>query len=325
MFWQSSAAIGLMLLFCISGCGAGADAGERPVAKVGTSAISARMLRHWAGIELGAAGDQGLGGPRARVALRLLLLADRTLGEAAEAGVSVGDARAQAELATYKSFQSQEVPFERVAKGLPFIALLDHPGETHADRVFLMKLDLLAFDLEQKRLREAEAHITHAELARYYAANKGRFVIPEQRDLQLLGNKDLSLVRNAKSEIQAGANFISVAKRMSTDPEAPEGVQLDLQHGQEEPEFEAHVFSARPGVLVGPIKQVFYYLFRVTQVRAAHQLSLEHSEPTIRRLLVASRKGALVAKWLHDAELAWTAKTECRSAYAVQGCKRYGA
>jgi hypothetical protein len=295
-------AVGASLSAC--GGGSGVD-----VAHVGGSSIGKATLDHWSSIERGTSSS-----PRTSVqrALGLVISAQQTLAEAAELGVTGSDGRVHERLAEFEYARARGLPFELRTS---FERLLDKPRETPQDRLWLVKLAVLATNVERVLLSRAERALGPADIRAYYAKNKRRFVLPEQRELEVLGNAERSVVVKAKREIQAGVPFLMVARRVSTDAEAPEGLQ-HLVPGMEEPAYERHVFSARPGTLVGPVRQAFYYIFKVIAVTPTRQLSLTKSEAKIRRQLVAARRGAIVA----ELRQRWVAKTSCRPGYVVVQC-----
>jgi len=315
----------LLLAGCAGGCGIdGRGSSEAVVARVGATPITKRTLEHWTSVESGSVAVSSDGSTSKRAALGLLIEAEWTVGEARELGVAVTDAEAREGLALLRYTKAQEVPFDESARDADFVRSIGRSGETTADAQWLMKLNLLALRLERRRLQEDERAIGFGEIARYYAQHRRRFVVPEQRDLEVLGNDSKAVVDRARREIAGGADFVAVAKRMSTDSEAPQGLQLHLQRGQEEPEYENHVFAARPGVLLGPIHQVFYYLFRVLKVTPPRLRSLAQSEASIRATLVSSRKARLALEWRQRDERRWTARTDCSPGYVVAQCRLRG-
>jgi parvulin-like peptidyl-prolyl isomerase len=238
-------------------------------------------------------------------------------------GVTVSESEVSDQLALYRYDRAQGTPFEGEAYDAPFVALIGHSRVTSADERWLMRLNLLALKLEQRRLREAEQRISSATVANYYAANKRRFVVPESRDLEVLSNYDRSVVSKARREIEGGADFIAVAKRMSTDPEAPKGLQLGLKRGTEERRYEHYVFGAKQGVLTGPQLETQYYLFKVLKIRRPKQKTLAESEAAIRQQLVARRRRQLADQWHSAGERIWVARTDCKSGYVVPKCRQY--
>jgi hypothetical protein len=318
--YLSACGAGLLIATAVIACGSGAS-GEPAVAQVGQIEITKATLEHWALVEGAVTGETNQNA-RSEAALTLLIAAEWTIAEAEEAGVTASDAEARRQLARYNSDQSLGTPFTEAAGEIFFADMIGSPGVKGADALWLMKLNVLAFRLQQKRLRDAERAITRAQVARYFAHHRQQFVVPEQRELEVLGNEKKSVVAQAKREIEGGADFLKVAKRVSTDFEAPEGLQR-LRHGQEEPAYERHVFAAPPGVLVGPVKQEFYYLFKVLKVIPYHAGTLAQSQAAIRSRIVAGRKEQLAAEWRHADELKWTARTDCRPAHVVAKCRQF--
>lgn len=68
-----------------------------------------------------------------------------------------------------------------------------------------------------------------------------------------------------KQQIEAGANFDSLAREHSKCPSGKEGGQLgEFASGQMVPEFDRVVFSAEVGKVQGPVKTQFgYHLLEV--------------------------------------------------------------
>ncbi len=312
---------GLWISAVMLACGSGAAGGTAVVLRVGRAEIAKATLDHWASVE-GAITGETNPNVRREAALALLIAAAWTTGEAAEVGVTVGDSEVQRELAIYLSGQTKGTPFTESAGEVFFADMIGSPGVKRADALWLMKLNLLAFRLQQQRLRNAERSIPYAQVARYFARHRQQFVVPEQRELEVLGSETRSVVVKAKREIERGADFLELAKRVSTDFEAPEGLQR-LRHGQEEPPYERHIFSAPLGVLVGPVKQGFYYIFKVLKLIPYHAGTLAESQAAIRSRIVAARKEQLAAEWRRGDELRWTARTYCRPGYVVAKCRQH--
>ncbi len=302
-----------------SGCSSG-DA----VAHVGGTAISKSALDHWSSIELTASGQAASGrGTHSQQALALLISADQLLGEAAAMHVTVSDKEVASRLSELEFDQARSFQFEPASRTASFTRLLGRARETRSDRLLLLKLDLLAGRIEGKLLSQAERSLSRAEIASYYAKHKQRYVLPERRDLEVIGDYERPTIMKAKREVEAGADFLTVAKRVTLDQEAPEGLELHLARGEEEPEYDKVVFSAKPGVLYGPYLQAFYYIFKVLKVTPPIQISLAHSEAKIRRQIAAARQQQIFGDFRHSMEQRWTARTDCRTGYVVPRCRQY--
>jgi peptidyl-prolyl cis-trans isomerase C len=81
--------------------------------------------------------------------------------------------------------------------------------------------------------------------------------------------KDESTAKKLLYELQAGANFATLAKKHSLCPSADKGGDLGFfEKGQMVKPFEDAAFSAPVGVAVGPVKTEFgYHLIMVTAKR----------------------------------------------------------
>lgn len=279
--------------------------------------ITRAALSHWSSIERAVGQRSTVEALRAALALELMGV--WTPGEARELGVSVSEKRAEAQLGVYEDDQTINTPYGPIAREDAFVRLLSARGLTHADALWLMRMNLLRVGIEDAFRRRAEEHIPHAQIARYYAAHKRKFIIPRRIRMEILGSKRESAVAQAKREIERGANFLAVAKRVSIDTEAPEGLQ-DFFKGQEEPPFERVVFGAKPGVLTGPEKYRLYYLFRVMKFTPAQQLSLAQAAHTIRRQIAESRRAESEGTF-RSLDHRWAATVRCASPETARVCE----
>jgi hypothetical protein len=211
-------------------------------------------------------------------------------------------------------------PYEPIAPGAPFVHLLGAPGQSRSDQLWLMRMNMLRLDIEHALSRIAQRSIPRAQVATFYAEHRSWFSLPERIDMEILGSNDETVVKKAKREIESGADFISVAKRVSSDPEAPEGLQ-SFARGHEEVPFERVVFAAKPGVLVGPEKYRLYYIFKVIRFTPSRQLTLAQAEGAIRRQIVESR-GAQQVKTLRALDQRSARATACRGGSVAEACKQ---
>jgi PPIC-type PPIASE domain len=314
------------LVLTLSACGSGSDAPATgaqlvPSAEALVDAhgkpISRAVLDRWSKVER-AAGAR-FGAEALRAALALQLMGIWTTGEAVELGASASERQAEAQLSAYEDDRTVGSAYAPVAREGAFVHLLATPNLSHADAVWLMRTNMLRVGIERAQRRRAEEHIPRAAIARYYAAHKRRFLIPRRIHMEILGSHEEAVVAKAKREIEKGADFLKVAKRVSIDTEAPEGLQ-DFFKGQEEPPFESIVFAANAGVLTGPEKYQLYYLFRVTKFTPARQRSLTESEPAIRRQ-IANAHHTQSEAILRRLDHRWAATTRCTSPQTARVCE----
>jgi predicted lipoprotein with Yx(FWY)xxD motif/parvulin-like peptidyl-prolyl isomerase len=258
-------------------------------------------------------------------ALEELISAEWAVAQASELGVSVSDREAQDRLAEVEYARREGISDQEFAKGAELRKALAPPGLSHADRVWLVKLNMLSAGLEQKLKALAERQITTAQIARYYEAHRRRFVSPERRYFKILLSYSEPTTRRAKREIESGKDFVSVAKRVSIEPELPDIVRY-IVPGDEEPPFERHLFAARARTLLGPIHQALdYYIFEVTKITRPRQETIAEVEASIRRRLATEGPRSVSAALARAAASKWRAKTSCGQGYVVPGCAQSAA
>ena len=290
----------------------GACADRRAVvARVGRDAIGTELVKHWA--RLGAASSGEVEEARA---LRLLLAAEWFRGQARRDRIRVNRSDIARQLALYEYASTRRsnavaVPHERELG--PY---LKSPLATRADRMWLMELATIVAEVERERLRLAERGIRHQQVADYYRAHRRSLVSPERRTVAILETTGLREARAARREIEGGEPFVRVARRVTVDPRARDGIKADVLRGEGAPALSAAIFKARPGRLVGPLRVAIYYLFEVLKVTPARAIHLREAEPRIRRVLAERVTNTALARRF---VAYWGARTSC--AAGVSACE----
>jgi len=192
----------------VSGCG-----DSNPVvARVAGTAISTALLHHWEPIESATRRERHAAPARpASGALTFLILARWIADEARELGVSVSDRQATQQLEVLSFDERERLVYGKLPRDTRLSRYLISPVLKPSDRLWLMRTSMLAEQLEQRRLSTALGEVTDAQIADFYKHHQRCFWRPERRDLEVLGNKQVSVVEKAKREIEAGKNFLSVA------------------------------------------------------------------------------------------------------------------
>jgi hypothetical protein len=311
--WSATAAA---LVLLVSSCGGSGGL----VVQIGSSSVTRAQLDHWESV-IGTVEGSTPGGRtavRAR-ALELLILSGWLSGEAHEEqlGVSAREVRSQLELLRSDQRTGSSYPAIPQEPELRRLVLSSTLGT--ADRLWLMRMSIQSTKIAQARSARARQEISRSQIAAFYRQHKLRFFQPAARSLKILGNHSKAIVVRAKHEIEAGKPFLEIARRVSTDGEAPEGLQRVVR-GTEEPPFEHVIFAAKPNVLTGPNKYQYYYLFEVLKTTPAHQQTVAQAEPAIRtQLALGAPTRSLIARF----EAKWAARTRCRPAYIVPRCKQH--
>jgi foldase protein PrsA len=235
--------------------------------------------------------------------------------EAKEQGVSVSDAEVQRQLATTKR---QSFPTEKA-----YQRFLTNSGMTEADVLERIRTQTLAAKLTRK-IQNSSAPITDAQIQSYYDRNRAQFGLPERRDVELILTRTQAQAKAAKSAVQSGTSWAAAARQYSTDAasKATGGVLRGVSQGQQDRAFDQAAFSAKKGVIVGPIRGQFgWYVVRVTSITAPRQTSLAVARTQIRSLLQQQGQQQKMNTFIRDFQTRWRNKTNCRQGFVVQLCK----
>ncbi len=251
--------------------------------------------------------------------LGFLISSTWVLGEASSLGVKVTDKEVKKQ---FEKIKSQQFP-----KAAEFEKFLKTSGQTVSDLLLRVKLNLLSSKIQQKIVKE-KSKVSHADIEKYYKSNPKRFGVAEKRNLLIILTKTEDQAKKAKQEVESGKSFESVAKRVSIDPTSKSngGKLPGVVKGQEEKSLDTAVFSAKKGVLTGPVKTPFgYYIFEVQTITAGSQQTLKQAESSIKSQLTATKQQSALSKFVKEFKKKWQAKTDCRAGYMVADCKGYKA
>lgn len=251
--------------------------------------------------------------------LGFLISAQWVIGQAEEMKISASDKEVE------KKFN--EIKKQQFPKEAAFKKFLESSRETVSDLLLRVKVeDVLAPKIEKKVT--GKINPSKAEVAKYYREHESTYGTPETRNLNIILTKTESQAKEAKSEIEGGKSFATVAKAKSieTVSKSKGGVLEGVQKGQQEKALSEAVFSAKEKVLTGPVKTPFgYYVFEVTKTSAAVHKPLKSVEEQVKQTLISERKTAALKKFGNEYKKRWKARTECRSGYVVEDCKNYKA
>lgn len=234
--------------------------------------------------------------------------------EAKNEGVSVSDADVQRQLALTKR---QSFPTEAA-----YQRFLKQSGMTQADVLDRIRVQAIAQALTRK-IQNSAAPVTDAQVQAYYNRNRAQFAVPERRDVDLILTRTQAQANAAKAAVQGGMSWAAAAKKYSTDAasKAAGGVLRGVSQGQQDRAFDQAAFTAKKGVVVGPVKGQFgYYVVRVVAITPPQQTSLAAARAQIRALLQQQAQQTKMASFIRDFQNRWRGKTNCRTGYVVQLC-----
>jgi foldase protein PrsA len=236
-------------------------------------------------------------------------------GEAKKQGVSVTNAAVQQQLA-----QTKKQSFPTAAAYSKF---LKTSGMSQADVLDRVRVQLLAQRITQK-IQQGGAQPTEAQITSYYNKNRAQFQLPERRDLEIILTKTQAQANAAKAAVQGGTSWKAAAKKYSTDAasKANGGLLRGVAKGQEDKALDQAAFSAKKGVIVGPVKGQFgWYIVRVVGITPPKTTTLAQAKAQIKPLLVQQGSQQKMASFITDFQKRWKADTNCRAGYVVALCK----
>ncbi|MEA2440402.1 MAG: foldase protein PrsA [Thermoleophilaceae bacterium] len=218
---------------------------------------------------------------------------------------------------TFQQQKKQSFP-----KEADYQKFLQTSGQSETDLLFRVKLSVLTNKLQESIVKDKEK-VTDAQIQDYYDKNKQRFAQPETRDLQVVLANKKPKADAALKAIKSGTAWGKVAKKYSSDTASKsQGGKLPgVTKGQQEKTFDAAIFSAPKGKVLGPIKTQFgFYVFRVTKITPAKQQPLEAVKTTIKNLLQSQQQQKALNDFVKDFQKRYTDKTNCAKGYIVPQC-----
>jgi foldase protein PrsA len=247
--------------------------------------------------------------------LGLLISYEWITREAADRGIKVSDEEVS------KSFEQQKK--QSFPKEADYQKFLKTSGQSEDDLLMRVRFNLLLNKLRDK-ITKGKDQVTDQQIKDYYEKNKSQFAQPERRDLHIVLTKKEAQAKQAKAALQSGQPFAKVAKQYSIDDasKAQGGKLPGVAKGQQEKAFDAAIFNAPKGKIVGPVKTQFgWYVFRVDSIDKASQQSLEQAKPTIKQVLASQNQQKALDAFIKDFRKRWKEKTDCREGFVTQDCK----
>jgi foldase protein PrsA len=246
--------------------------------------------------------------------LQFLISSQWLTQEAAKRKITATDKEVQT---TFQQQKKQSFP-----KEADYQKFLATSGQSETDLLYRVKLSVLTNKLQQSIVKD-KGTVTDAQIQDYYNKNKQRFAQPETRDLEVVLAAKKAKADAALKAVKSGTPWAKVAKQYSSDDASKsQGGKLPgVTKGQQEKSFDAAIFSAKKGVITGPVKTQFgYYVFRVTKITPAKQQSLTEVKTTIKNLLQSQSQQKALNDFVKDFQDRYKKMTECAKDYVVDQC-----
>jgi foldase protein PrsA len=236
--------------------------------------------------------------------------------EATKMNVKVTDKEVQKQIDDIKKQQfTQKGSYEK---------FLQTAGLTNEDVLFQQRVRELQNKITAK-VTKGKDKVTDAQIADYYNKHQSQFATQERRNVRIVLTKTKAKAQQAKSALQSGGSWKSVAKQYSIDQASKnKGGELQggVAKGQQEKALDTAIFSADKAKLTGPVKTQFgWYVFQVEKVTKGKQQSLDESKANIKQQLASQQQNATLKKFGDDYRKRYKATTDCRKGYEVDDCK----
>jgi hypothetical protein len=313
--WKVAAAVvATSLLAACSG------AAPETAVSVGSLTVSRQSVDHWIGaIAKGASPPNPSASPQApvrRQALTFLIGAQWALAEASALGLRLPHAQLVARLRAREA-------------GLPngreeFRAELAALGESVADVELEIEVRWAMAEVRAHLMamasRRAEQALSDSAVRRYYSSHLAHYSHAEHRFYDLIERipsraRALALARRLGS----GKRFARAAVK-----EAPLRSPRIFRLPQGEGAVLRAVFSARIGVLVGPLMlRGQYVLFVLRRIDPARVQPFSEVRESIARKLRARLQRRAYRELVAGYASRWRARTDCRPGYVTQKCRQY--
>src|SRR3954463_882799 len=247
--------------------------------------------------------------------LQFLISSQWLTQEAAKRKITATDKEVQT---TFQQQKKQSFP-----KEADYQKFLQTSGQSESDLLYRVKLSVLTNKLQQSIVKD-KGTVTDQQIQDYYDKNKQRFAQPETRDLEVVLATKKAKADAALKAVKSGEKWADVAKKYSSDDASKsQGGKLPgVTKGQQEKSFDQAIFGADKGKVVGPVKTQFgYYVFRVDDIKAAKQQSLDEVKTTIKNLLQSQSQQKALNDFVKDYQKRYTDMTNCAKGYVVDQCK----
>lgn len=141
-------------------------------------------------------------------------------------------------------------------------------------------------------LAKIPVQITEDDYKRAYSQQQDQFKEPEQADVRHILVKTKEEALDVKKQLEAGARFEDLAKKLSQDPGSKDngGLYKGVTRGKMVPEFDQAAFSLPIGKISDPVQTTFgYHIIRVDARREAKLKTLQEVKPELEQSIKAEK------------------------------------
>jgi hypothetical protein len=244
-----------------------------------------------------------------------LLANEWLIAEARELGVGVSEGQAKASLDAYRREN-----FSNEAEFHEFLA-----GRTTADMIAETKAKLSSAAV--RRAVDRHVRATKQQAVAYYKSRPFQYLLAAERDVQIVRSLSRAAAVRARAEIESGESFASEEKKLRSYHVlySQGGLVVGLRlHTYGEPYLNQAIFTARPGMLVGPVNTSYgYFVFRVRKIRLEQKRPFAEVRVPIERQLTGQLQHRTLAAFAERWRARWAARTSCSPGYVVPNCRGF--
>lgn len=210
------------------------------------------------------------------------------------------DARARGLKADEKKIQKRlEQVKESFASSREFKAALEQAGITEQQLVARFRKEELVNVAVEKSVVEP-SKIDDAGLKDHYDRNRDKYKQPESVRIRIISTRDEKKAAALLVKLKNGEDFGAVAAANSEDKYRVKGGDIGIIHrGSVYPELEKAAFGLKPGGMSEVIRaEGQYYILRVDEKSAEHQVTFEDIKNKLRIELERKRSTDLREQWI---------------------------
>lgn len=197
-----------------------------------------------------------------------------------------------------------------------FRTLTGLPDSTFRDTV---RQGLLFQKLQTKAIEKA-GKVSDEDVKAQYDDNRSRYTEPESRELHVVVTQTQAEADKAKTALEGGAQFATVAQQYSIDPQtkAAGGKLSGVVKGQTDAALDTAAFSTAQGALAGPVQTTSgFVVLRVDKINAGAAIPFDRLQAVLRKQLEVKLPQEAAQKWQDDLLKKWKPKTQCAEGYNV--------
>ncbi|HXF31049.1 MAG TPA: peptidyl-prolyl cis-trans isomerase [Solirubrobacterales bacterium] len=254
-----------------------------------------------------------------KASIEELLSKSWIFGEAEELGIKVTQKEVEKELEKVKkeSFKTEKA----------FQEFLKEQNLTEEEVNQLIELRVIQPKIQEKVSKEAPP-VTEAEAkAKYEEEEATAYTKPPSRDVRVVVNEDKKEVEEALKALEADnseASWKKVTKKYSPTTEANAGLQKEITEEFLTEPLKKDIFSAKPGEVVGPVKQEKnYLLLEVAKVHPESVQPFSEVKTTITTTLTQEAEQKYFTEWVAGFQSKWTSRTHCASGFVIENCANF--